>query len=50
VKFIFRRSEEIDGLVDVEFDSIFEVETLAVEAPFGEKRERWWAGMKERDF
>jgi hypothetical protein len=31
VKFVFRRREEIDGLVDVEFYSIFEVETLAVE-------------------
>jgi hypothetical protein len=40
VKFVFRRGEEIDGLVDVEFDTILKVETLAVEAPFGEKRDR----------
>jgi hypothetical protein len=37
VKFVYRRSEEINGLFHVEFYSIFKVKILEVEAPFGER-------------
>ena len=41
IKFAFWRSEEVNRLVYVEFDSVFEVETLTrTEAPCGENRVR----------